>query len=375
MKDATTQTDAQRDILSTLQVPPVDIDQAADGPAGVSAGVKLSRKERRYNFWGPIHEKIVRQQEKRHNNEMTTGAEGVGGTRSSAARSNAPPAGGAHSTNHQPYGRPPNNGGQARDRPNGQHGRGSTPSRQTPQRPRHDPQPSHLGSGRDSYRAYGPAAPQQQLAAAVPRDPSHAFFHNLRGSACSASPIGVESPYAAHMQRQRAETQSSATQVGDMGWSPTSALPMVVVTSLDAPVHSTRSVPDLTEIGHTVMGMAPPTPLIPSVPDRHIDAELESPIEPLELLMPDAGSSNCAPKTQNVDWDGKTHVAEVPERSRSSTVAMRGLPSSKNIVEMLFSEMKEPVQTPDRSWTFPGRECSLSPPVSLHDLRCVSAGR
>jgi len=110
------------------------------------------------------------------------------------------------------------------------------------------------------------------------------------------------------------------------------------------------------------MGLDPPTPFIPTI-EEDLVPTAEQPH--IAAMMPDPGSSSCAPTTQTDEWDGKTQVGD-------TRIIIGGLPSSKEVVEMLFKNMKEPVQTPERSHTYPGRERSLVLPVSfLLGIMCV----
>ncbi|KAF2824230.1 hypothetical protein CC86DRAFT_371611, partial [Ophiobolus disseminans] len=357
MKDATTQTD----VTTTPPAPlpdqePVFASSAAERPP---------RNERRRIFWHPIHQKMVGQREKREHTQAQIRVCGANGPSQSHTQGCVLRDGRVKSTDCRTSHHGRNGGGHANDRANGRHGPSFSITHRTPQRPRHDLLPHHFGPGRDRYTGYGMTASRLQLPVPMPRSSSHAFLHNLRDSACfgTLSEFGSLNPTAT--DRQQAGSQSSATHVGDGVGPPCASLPLVVVTPSDACGQSARPVPDAAEIGHNVLGMGPPTPMIPSVRDDHIDAELGLAIEPLQLLMPDPGSSNCAPTTQTDEWDGKTQVADSPEQSRSGDIIVGGLPSSRALVEIMFKDMKEPVQTPDRSWTFPGRERSSYPPASL----------
>lgn len=330
------------------------------------------RKHRRRKWWEPIHRKITCQKEKRQYLEALAAEMELDSTSYPRAQDHVSRTGIVDSTQRQAQAFGPVNSVRPGLSSNRQPEASVSTSSCTAHWARHPPPPQNrLGHGHGQHGLGLYRSPP----VVVPPGIVHPFVFNLRNSA-SHDPVRCGSQGHANVPRtpyvdyrQWGGSQSSATNVGDTAWPPMTA-PPIVVTSCNGEVFSAKSRPDHAAIDHNVMGMGPPTPRIPSMDDSHIEAELAS--EPLQL-MPDPESSNCAPRLGEIEWDSITHVADNQPQVQSRSIAVESSPPCK-AVEVLFSNMKEPILTPLRAFTFPGRERCLVLPVSLFAI-CLFAAR
>jgi hypothetical protein len=150
-------------------------------------------------------------------------------------------------------------------------------------------------------------------------------------------------------------------------------LPALMVTPTDADGQPswTRPVRDQAELDRSVLGIDPSSPVIPSISQLCVDDDLGPMSEGLldALLVPDPASSGSAPRFPNNDWDGKTQVPDAQEHTKSRNTVTKALLSSREVVEMLFSDMKEPaIAAIQRSWTFPCQGLCLPSSVCFFSM-------
>jgi len=324
-----------------------------------SATTRLSRRERRHIFWAPISEKMRERRESRQGDSATfdVRSRDVYGTPGSGSRGNIQRAG-SQSDGRQAQCRRWDDAHQTGSRIDSRHT--LVPIHpQTPPPPRYTAE-HHLRISRDVNDPYSPQPYPEHFAVLESDRPSHAFMHNLRGFDHRSL---VSFSHDSQPGQLYEQSPSSATYAEDAGRPVSTLTPM---DEYDQPTR-TRPVPDQAEQNRSVLGMAPPSPPIPSTTHLRIDDDLE-PIsaDTSEVpLMPDVESSSSAPRSTSNHWDDRTQVADTQEQIQPRSAIADALPSSKQVVEMLFSGMKEPPIGAIRSWTFPGRESCIQFPVCV----------
>lgn len=354
MADAATQTyieeaTAPVSLLATVpHTPPTPPAQPAPA-ANDNTGTRPSRTQRRQAFWDSIASRIQSKREKKEEreNDRATRIRSEHGTPRAGPRGNAPRAGG-QSGYHHPNHWCRHNDSQARSHVDSGRKPGPTYP-QTPAQLRHTLNTYHLGLSQNAYDPYARQRAPGHFLAPEANGPSCAFMHNLRGH----DRHSLDGPsHTVYPRQLQGGCPSSTTQVED------AILPALMVTPTDADGQPSwmRPVRDQAELDRSVLGIAPSSPVIPSISQLCVDDDLGPMSEGLldALLVPDPGSSGSAPRLVNSDWDGKTQVSDAQDLPKSSNTVPKALLSSRELVEMLFSDMKEPViAAVERSWTFP----------------------
>ncbi|KAF2035180.1 hypothetical protein EK21DRAFT_84804 [Setomelanomma holmii] len=327
----------------------------ADGtPAIGGAGQKLSRKERRIAFWQPVQEKIRDKKQKRQEHPAATATQGMNGAPSIGPRGNAAISGSCQRLNSPNNGRRRLSDGRTRQRVNGQH---------VPVSNTHAACPVQYGPYARSppgAHLFAPEAAHQYLSVPM-HATTYAPLYSLHSRA-SLQPGFVYAQNRGHLTPPRAESQSSATQLGDETRSPTMAQSSTHIPEC-ARLDTTKQgyVPE--DLDHNVRGIAPDTPSQPGVTESQLDQDLGLSADLLHeaAAMPDCTSSGSVPKFHFYDWDAKTAV---PEAKDSFDPIM----SSKALIEAQCIDKKIAMGT-ERSWTWPGREVDVPmhcySPVSL----------
>jgi hypothetical protein len=141
--------------------------------------------------------------------------------------------------------------------------------------------------------------------------------------------------------RRVTQSHSSATQFGDSERSSGLEGPCIVRTPQY--VHRSSQKPPMLpeERNMDVVGIDPPSPLIPTI---QIDEALELTDEPPQHTagMPDPASSNAVPR-QSIDdrtWDEETKVPENPLEPKPEIVLVEGFTTSERLIEKLLPEIR-----------------------------------
>lgn len=176
-------------------------------------------------------------------------------------------------------------------------------------------------------------------------------FHGSISSHHPSSRLHQSAGYNGHRVTQ---SHSSDTQVGDLYGSSAADGPCIVRSPQYVRRQSTKPRKLLEERNMDVVGIDPPTPLIPTI---QIDEALGVTDEPPQntAVMPDPESSNAVPRLSGDDrtWDDETKVLEGPIGPGHEIVVVEGFTTSERLIEKLLPEIKV-VPPVDRTLTLKG---------------------
>jgi hypothetical protein len=170
-------------------------------------------------------------------------------------------------------------------------------------------------------------------------------------------------------QKQMAQSESSATQAGDLEWTSPGGQAVVAHTLKNRDTRATTPV-TRSDIDDNLAGITPSTPVTICVEDFENEyLETASGQAHFAAVMPDFASSNCAPRlsADGCDWDTATKVPEGLEGQE-----VEDLTVSRTLIDKLMGDGEKMVISVVRSSTSPP---SCRAPVSVFLLSSLFFNR
>jgi hypothetical protein len=207
-------------------------------------------------------------------------------------------------------------------------------------------------------------------ASGVPATPGYLF-------ALTAPPFNVHDPSSVFHPRERlfgskkcarqmmSRSSGSVTQIGDSDRLLVPNEPCIART----PCYSHASainVKQSSEQNIDIMGMDPPTPVIPEILiEADVGPTYESLQETAVMPCPESSRSAFRVAANDHDWDDETRVPEIIHGSQDKNHGEEDLSTSALLVEKLMGETEGIMSSVPRSWTL-----QISP-VSFHLFLCI----